>query len=393
MIALERHIEILLLENDCVIVPDLGGFMAHYVEASYDGSEQLYLPPLRTLGFNPKLKMNDSLLAQSYVESYDISYPEALTRIEKEVSEIKQQIENQGLYEIYDIGTLRLNKEGNYEFEPCEAGILTPGLYGLSALEISPIAQAPAISHRSAIVSSDAKEPTANTPIEEAEQAKGERAIHIKMSTVRKAITAAAAVALLIVLAFPLGNESKSIIEKCMIDTDLFYRIMPKEITTNKPSELRSKKDEVGCKKEEFGSKKDDVSLREEEVKKEDVHQPSKLQNFNTSEGTHQPSTINHQPSELPTSEGTHQPSTINHQPSKSWTIVLASQVARKNAEAFVGKLKERGYTETEILQRAMGIKVVLGRFENEAQAQNRLRSLRQESADFAEAWTMRIDN
>ena len=379
MIALERHIEILLLENDCVIVPDLGGFMAHYVEASYDGSEQLYLPPLRTLGFNPKLKMNDSLLAQSYVESYDISYPEAVTRIEKEVSEIKQQIENQGLYEIYDIGTLRLNKEGNYEFEPCEAGILTPGLYGLSALEISPIAQAPAISHMSAIVSTDAKEPTAHTPLEKEEkQEKGERALHIKMSTVRKAVAAAAAVALLIVLAFPMGNESKSIIEKCMIDTDLFYRIMPKEITTNKPSELRSKKEEVVSKKDEFGSKKDDVSLREEEVKKEDVHQPS---------------TINHQPSELPTSEGTHQPSTINHQPSESWTIVLASQVARKNAEAFVGKLKERGYTETEILQRVKGIKVVLGRFENEAQAQNRLRSLRQESADFAEAWTMRIDN
>ena len=379
MIALERHIEILLLENDCVIVPDLGGFMAHYVEASYDGSEQLYLPPLRTLGFNPKLKMNDSLLAQSYVESYDISYPEAVTRIEKEVSEIKQQIENQGLYEIYDIGTLRLNKEGNYEFEPCEAGILTPGLYGLSALEISPIAQAPAISHKSAIVSTDAKEPTAHTPLEKEEkQEKGERALHIKMSTVRKAVAAAAAVALLIVLAFPMGNESKSIIEKCMIDTDLFYRIMPKEITTNKPSELRSKKEEVVSKKDEFGSKKDDVSLREEEVKKEDVHQPS---------------TINHQPSELPTSEGTHQPSTINLQPSESWTIVLASQVARKNAEAFVGKLKERGYTETEILQRAKGIKVVLGRFENEAQAQNRLRSLRQESTDFAEAWTMRIDN
>jgi len=381
VIALERHIEILLLENDCVIVPDLGGFMAHYVEASYDGSEQLYLPPLRTLGFNPKLKMNDSLLAQSYVESYDISYPEAVTRIEKEVSEIKQQIENQGLYEIYDIGTLRLNKEGNYEFEPCEAGILTPGLYGLSALEISPIAQAPAISHKSAIVSTDAKEPTAHTPLEKEEkQEKGERALHIKMSTVRKAVAAAAAVALLIVLAFPMGNESKSIIEKCMIDTDLFYRIMPKEITTNKPSELRSKKEEVI-------SKKDDVSLREEEVKKEDVHQPSTI-NHTTSEGTHQPSTINH-----PTSEGTHQPSTINHQPSGSWTIVLASQVARKNAEAFVGKLKERGYTETEILQRAKGIKVVLGRFENEAQAQNRLRSLRQESADFAEAWTMKIDN
>ena len=29
MIELAKHIEVLLLENDCVIVPGLGGFIAH----------------------------------------------------------------------------------------------------------------------------------------------------------------------------------------------------------------------------------------------------------------------------------------------------------------------------------------------------------------------------
>ena len=62
VIELERHIEILLLSNDCVIVPDLGGFMAHHLEAHYDEESQLFLPPQRTLGFNPQLKLNDSLL-------------------------------------------------------------------------------------------------------------------------------------------------------------------------------------------------------------------------------------------------------------------------------------------------------------------------------------------
>ncbi|MQO83477.1 SPOR domain-containing protein, partial [Prevotella copri] len=37
MNRLERHIEILLLSNDCVIVPGFGGFMAHHVDARYDG--------------------------------------------------------------------------------------------------------------------------------------------------------------------------------------------------------------------------------------------------------------------------------------------------------------------------------------------------------------------
>ena len=80
VIELERHIEILLLSNDCVIVPNLGGFMAHHVDARYDERDYTFLPPLRTLGFNPKLRLNDSLLALSYVDAYDISYPDALAR-------------------------------------------------------------------------------------------------------------------------------------------------------------------------------------------------------------------------------------------------------------------------------------------------------------------------
>ena len=142
MIELERHIEILLLNNDCVIVPDLGGFMAHHVDARYDEEEHTFLPPLRTLGFNPQLKINDSLLALSYVEAYDISYPEAIQRIEDEVNELKMHIETEGAYDLYDIGNLALNEEGNYVFTPCESGILTPGLYGLDAFEMMPLTPA-----------------------------------------------------------------------------------------------------------------------------------------------------------------------------------------------------------------------------------------------------------
>ena len=127
------------MSNDCVIVPGLGGFMAHHVDARYDETDGTFLPPLRTLGFNPRLTMNDSLLVQSYIEAYDISYPEALRRIEAEVAEIRQHLESKREYELNDIGILRLNQEGNLEFEPCEAGILTPYLYGLSSFEMSPL--------------------------------------------------------------------------------------------------------------------------------------------------------------------------------------------------------------------------------------------------------------
>ena len=137
VIKLDRHIEILLLENDCVIVPGLGGFVAHHVSARYDEQDGLFLPPYRTLGFNAQLRMNDSLLVQSYVDAYELSYPEALAQIEKEVDEIYQALDEEGLFELNDLGSLSRNSEGNLEFEPFESGILTPLYYGLSSFNFT----------------------------------------------------------------------------------------------------------------------------------------------------------------------------------------------------------------------------------------------------------------
>ena len=67
-----------------------------------------------TAGFNQKLQINDSLLAQSYIEAYDISYPEAMSRINDDVNELKQRIENEGSYALNGIGVLSYNENGSY---------------------------------------------------------------------------------------------------------------------------------------------------------------------------------------------------------------------------------------------------------------------------------------
>lgn len=191
VIELERHIEILLLSNDCVIVPDLGGFMAHHVDAHYDETDGMFVPPIRTLGFNPQLKMNDSLLVQSYIEAYDISYPEALRRIESEVAELRSHLETAGQYELNDIGLLRLNSEGKLEFEPCEAGILTPELYGLSSFEMAPLTE---------------EVPLTAADADEAEFPQ-EKAITIKMSWLRGVAVAAAAIIAFLMISTPVSNS------------------------------------------------------------------------------------------------------------------------------------------------------------------------------------------
>ena len=190
MIELARHIEILLLDNDCVIVPDLGGFVAHHVDACYEQSEYLFLPPQRVLGFNPQLRINDSLLAQSYAEAYDISYPEAVRRIEDEVNELRQHIENEGSYELSGIGTLKLNDEGHLEFSPYESGILTPSLYGLGAFEMEPLNQ----------------QEVADTNSNKT----GDKAIVIYMSWLRNAVAVVAAVVCFFLYTTPVSNISNN---------------------------------------------------------------------------------------------------------------------------------------------------------------------------------------
>ena len=59
------HIEYLLLEHDCVIIPQLGGFFAQDMPSEWIEEEALFLPPYRTVHFNESLCRGDSLLVDS----------------------------------------------------------------------------------------------------------------------------------------------------------------------------------------------------------------------------------------------------------------------------------------------------------------------------------------
>ena len=140
MIELTKHIEILLLENDCVIVPELGGFIAYYQPAHYEESEGVYLPPTRMVGFNSQLTMNDGLLAQAYMQTHHTDFIDASKMIAVKVNELKETLYNEGLVELSGVGTLYYTMYSQYEFHPLENGITAPGLYALDAFPIAPLA-------------------------------------------------------------------------------------------------------------------------------------------------------------------------------------------------------------------------------------------------------------
>ena len=360
VIELERHIEILLLSNDCVIVPDFGGFMAHHVDARYDGKDNLFLPPLRTIGFNPQLTMNDSLLAQSYVEAYDISYPEAINRIADEVAEIRQHLENTRKYELNDIGILYLNEDGNYTFEPCEAGILTPELYGLGSFDMRTISdmETSEEDHTTESVAEDnlvhvsetsSKEPMVEkrkigTTVydDEDDSKKSAEFIQIRKSFLRNLAAACIALIAFFALSTPLGNPN---LQKSQIDTGLLTRIMPKELTHGKEAhDLVLTKETEGNQPESNVADNNEATQDEQEVS----------------------------------------------QSTPYYSIVLASRVTKRNAASYVSQLQAKGFKDARVLITNSNVKVIYGTFRSEGQAYNELNRLQDEEA-FIDGWVTKV--
>jgi hypothetical protein len=365
VIELERHIEILLLSNDCVIVPKFGGFMAHRIDASYDDGDNMFIPPLRTLGFNPQLTMNDSLLAQSYVEAYDISYPEAISRIDDEVRELKQHLENEGEYILNDIGVIRLNNDGNYEFEPCEAGILTPELYGLSSFELAKLRN---IAHEEEVPRIEVKTnqlaepqvpievestPEIHSVLEEQDDSDtddSDKTISISVNLLRNIAVACIAIVAFLLIPSPLGNKSGASISKTSIDTGLLYRIMPKEITSGKANL--------------------NITNKNKDIEANNTSNAKNATNVNNNDSINKYN---------------------NNQKSIFYSIVLASRVTKTNASLYVNVLHKKGYDMALVLPRKKGAKVIYGKYDTERDAYNALNGLHAKK-EFADAWIMHVN-
>lgn len=371
MVELAKHIEILLLNNDCVIVPGFGGFMAHHVDAVYDEEERLFLPPSRTLGFNPKLHINDSLLVLSYVEAYDISYPDAIKRIEAEVSEMRQLINNQGFFELPDIGVILTNDEGNLEFEPCSAGILTPELYALSSFECNKLSKLSEKQEETiptvGVAAPEAQKPVEEEPVktvvvelqQEQQEVESEYeddeddVVTIKVSTLKK-IAAVAVVLLVVVFAIlPFGGYKYfDGLQKGSIDTGLLTKVMPKAQTTT-PEELGAIKVINGAA----------VRIDRTEAENKVVADAAN----NTVSGT---------VSQVEESKPT-------------FVIVLASRVTKNNAERYVSSLIKKGVKDARVIGASNGSKVICGKYSSESEAMNGVHELREMSSEFKDAWVM----
>ena len=64
MKELSLHIERLLLQHDCVVVPHFGAFVARDTVATHSDQEEIFFPPSRLVRFNPEISVYGILQAR-----------------------------------------------------------------------------------------------------------------------------------------------------------------------------------------------------------------------------------------------------------------------------------------------------------------------------------------
>ena len=74
---MQKYVVELLFKHDCVIIPNLGGFVAQYKSAALDDVTGFFSPPSKQILFNINLKNNDGLLANEIAQHKQITYNEA----------------------------------------------------------------------------------------------------------------------------------------------------------------------------------------------------------------------------------------------------------------------------------------------------------------------------
>jgi nucleoid DNA-binding protein len=134
MIHFEDALVELLLQNNCVIVPGFGGFVAKTSSAKLNMETGTIQPPGKSILFNKQLTTNDGLLVNYICQQTKISFNESSDFVNAQVQHWNTQMTNGERVELDKIGFLFLDSENNIRFEQDRYTNLLLNSYGLEAI-------------------------------------------------------------------------------------------------------------------------------------------------------------------------------------------------------------------------------------------------------------------
>jgi len=370
MKELITHIETLLLRNDCVIVPDFGGFLAFNVPARYVEEELFFLPPMRTVGFNAQLKLNDGLLVQAYMSAYGTTFPDASKRVQKAVKEMINTLHSEGKLELKGLGLLRVSMDNSYHFTPFLDGLNSPMLYGMGELRIAPmnLLRKPQESSSAMAEKFHAPKPesaktfTLRATQKEAASTHGEG--HLWKGIARTVIASAAAVALFFVLSTPVENSpiGKQTYRAEIISSQLFQSQKPT------PQQVQPKRVQPKP-----------TASQQTELQKPQMVETTKATSPEKAHKGQAERLQNNKEKSIPVEA---QSSTHAN---KRFSIIVGAFNKEADAQRMITQLIKDGYANAHLISGSRVHKVCISSYDNENEAATQLRTLR--TGKHADAW------
>lgn len=327
MKTLYQHIECLLLRHECVVVPHFGAFVVRENPATRVEAEGLFFPPSRLIRFNPDVVDDDLLLVNAVRDERHLTTSEAKRAIQGMVLGMRQQLLADGQVDFGSIGLFTQDEDGHLSFSACQAGITTPVYYGLDAFIMRRLTMQPTTANQQQATASRIRHRRPDS--------------HIVISIPRRALRAVTAAAAIIVLCLLVSNP---------------FNI--ENVRSNQAAVIST---ETIC--------NDDTTI-----------QPTPSTTVEVTDDQHaatEPET------ETSVTEETNE--------QKGYAVVLASNVSRRNAEAFVAKLHEKGFEDARIFDNGKMLRVIIDGMTSETEASNFARQIHALGSDYASAWVMKL--
>lgn len=348
MLRIVSHIENLLLSHDCVIVPSIGGFVTHYEEASFSEDGKEIYPPYCSVSFNSQLSDKEDkygMLTQSYMTAYDINYPRALALVSEDIADMREQLRKNMELQIGTIGTLQLTLNYSLLFTPsAECGIFAKELYGLvqaavKAVDSSKLAMradnaVPAKPQTAEILPLKKEETTAESSVKR-DNSDTHYIIRVSKNAVRYTATTIAAALLYFVFAIAPSVDSLTEVE---IQEAAIINV-PKPKKAKPAAPVTTKADDNAADDGSIDSKPCDEASRDND---------------------------------------------------EAYTLVVASAVSQKGAQALVEELIQDGFADAQIMTDNGMTRVIYSCYPTNEAANEAAKQMRQQHKRFQSVWVMR---
>ena len=133
MNTIGTYISELLYRYECIILPGFGAFLTRRQPATIQKNTNTFFPPQKLISFNSQLQNNDGLLANHVSSVENITYTDALAKIQRYVLSLKEKMSNGQRIELDKIGFFYTSVENTIQFEPIlEVNYLTEA-FGLQS--------------------------------------------------------------------------------------------------------------------------------------------------------------------------------------------------------------------------------------------------------------------